>query len=528
VQRSSVSRRRAAAAQDWVEGEIAKLVETLLRIGTVSRAGGEERYSVCFGELFLEYEARSDSLVGILQRARKRGLVDFEGGGVLFQRQDDDKVITLRQKGVEYLEAWREKEALREREERSRPKPELPVVQRAASDSGRQPTPTFSAYEVTKEKGRQGNKAAVSATPGLMRFLSAPSSSSSTGGTAGYPASSSTWQTMRNGLNKAQRISLRNSLRERFSSSNNNSNNSMNHAGATWREREEQRRKAREAAEEEDARDAARREKEQRRREEQRKARERKEREEEQRRRRKEQEEDSFKKEMEEREFQKKKERERFETTQRKLDNLEAERKANERREWERRERDVLALERRQRDLHRKNEKGGSSVPKTQRPFAGNSGASSGSTEWAQRKLRAVSNARASARRSGAVQRSSSAPETQPREASRTEKARSARKGIDVKSFAKTLEKFQRERPHPRLGQVKATKSFDDMEDSNLHGKDENPRARSGAYGLGEDGNIAELFSKASRNLHEKFQSLVMSSPISARASDDDESDDEQ
>ena len=47
-----------------------------------------------FGRLFKIYNFISNKLVGILLRARKYGLVDFEGE-CLFQRQDDDVIITL-------------------------------------------------------------------------------------------------------------------------------------------------------------------------------------------------------------------------------------------------------------------------------------------------------------------------------------------------------------------------------------------------------------------------------------------------
>lgn len=47
-----------------------------------------------FGTLFRIYTYISDKLVGMLLRARKYGLVHFEGE-CLFQRQDDDVIITL-------------------------------------------------------------------------------------------------------------------------------------------------------------------------------------------------------------------------------------------------------------------------------------------------------------------------------------------------------------------------------------------------------------------------------------------------
>ena len=59
---------------------------------------GEEEFTtttkIDFGTLFKIYTFISNKLVGILLRARKYGLVDFEGE-CLFQRQDDDVIITL-------------------------------------------------------------------------------------------------------------------------------------------------------------------------------------------------------------------------------------------------------------------------------------------------------------------------------------------------------------------------------------------------------------------------------------------------
>lgn len=48
----------------------------------------DPRKVISFGELFHIYVAISDKVVGILLRARKHNIVDFEGE-TLFQRQDD-------------------------------------------------------------------------------------------------------------------------------------------------------------------------------------------------------------------------------------------------------------------------------------------------------------------------------------------------------------------------------------------------------------------------------------------------------
>jgi hypothetical protein len=47
-----------------------------------------------FKTLFVIYNAISNKLVGLLLRARKTGLVDFEGE-MLFQGRDDHKMIKL-------------------------------------------------------------------------------------------------------------------------------------------------------------------------------------------------------------------------------------------------------------------------------------------------------------------------------------------------------------------------------------------------------------------------------------------------
>ncbi|CAJ0599429.1 unnamed protein product [Cylicocyclus nassatus] len=58
-------------------------------------AEGEEPHRwIKFGKLFNIYSFYSDKLVGMLIRARKYGLVDFEGE-MLYQRQDDEKIVTM-------------------------------------------------------------------------------------------------------------------------------------------------------------------------------------------------------------------------------------------------------------------------------------------------------------------------------------------------------------------------------------------------------------------------------------------------
>lgn len=94
--------KRAEQAALWVEKEIDKLIAEIESIG---RKSGNQ-IEITFGELFNHYQDVSDTLVGILQRAKKRGIVKYEGmgGDLLLQRKHDHVVITLdHAKGT----AWR-------------------------------------------------------------------------------------------------------------------------------------------------------------------------------------------------------------------------------------------------------------------------------------------------------------------------------------------------------------------------------------------------------------------------------------
>uniref|UniRef100_A0A672MK88 Actin-binding Rho-activating protein-like n=1 Tax=Sinocyclocheilus grahami TaxID=75366 RepID=A0A672MK88_SINGR len=65
----------------------------VLEIGV---SGDDGRVSVRFGMLFERYVTISNKLVGVLLRARKQGLVHFEGE-MLWQGRDDGVLITLLQ-----------------------------------------------------------------------------------------------------------------------------------------------------------------------------------------------------------------------------------------------------------------------------------------------------------------------------------------------------------------------------------------------------------------------------------------------
>ncbi|KAG8570266.1 hypothetical protein GDO81_011177 [Engystomops pustulosus] len=63
-------------------------------ISTMAKPGKDRKVRVTFGELFDRYVRISDKVVGILLRARKHGMVDFEGE-MLWQGRDDHVIITL-------------------------------------------------------------------------------------------------------------------------------------------------------------------------------------------------------------------------------------------------------------------------------------------------------------------------------------------------------------------------------------------------------------------------------------------------
>ncbi|XP_074603076.1 actin-binding Rho-activating protein-like [Brevipalpus obovatus] len=74
---------------------ISKEVQELCQI--VNENGGKQKdgtVTMTFGNLFELYSSISDKLVGVLLRARKHGFVHFVGE-ILYQRRDDDVIITL-------------------------------------------------------------------------------------------------------------------------------------------------------------------------------------------------------------------------------------------------------------------------------------------------------------------------------------------------------------------------------------------------------------------------------------------------
>uniref|UniRef100_A0A8C9G6G9 Actin-binding Rho-activating protein n=1 Tax=Pavo cristatus TaxID=9049 RepID=A0A8C9G6G9_PAVCR len=82
---------RAKRAEAHIHREIRDLCFIIETMATPRRDG---KIQVTFGELFERYVRISDKVVGILMRARKHGLVDFEGE-MLWQGRDDNVIITL-------------------------------------------------------------------------------------------------------------------------------------------------------------------------------------------------------------------------------------------------------------------------------------------------------------------------------------------------------------------------------------------------------------------------------------------------
>ncbi|XP_020735187.2 actin-binding Rho-activating protein [Odocoileus virginianus] len=82
---------RAKRAEEHIYREI---LDMCFIIRSMARHRRDGKIQVTFGDLFDRYVRISDKVVGILMRARKHGLVDFEGE-MLWQGRDDHVVITL-------------------------------------------------------------------------------------------------------------------------------------------------------------------------------------------------------------------------------------------------------------------------------------------------------------------------------------------------------------------------------------------------------------------------------------------------
>ena len=82
---------RGRFAGAHISQEVKHLCRIILQMGEEQPDG---TVSVTFGRLFERYTRISNKVVGMLLRARKQNLVHFEGE-MLFQRRDDDVIITL-------------------------------------------------------------------------------------------------------------------------------------------------------------------------------------------------------------------------------------------------------------------------------------------------------------------------------------------------------------------------------------------------------------------------------------------------
>nr|XP_057909394.1 actin-binding Rho-activating protein-like [Doryrhamphus excisus] len=93
----SLTAQRGEDAHTHISREVQELCEVIRKIGEQTYEDGAGRgISVKFGKLFEHYVTISNKLVGILLRARKQKMVDFEGE-MLWQGKDDDVMITLLQ-----------------------------------------------------------------------------------------------------------------------------------------------------------------------------------------------------------------------------------------------------------------------------------------------------------------------------------------------------------------------------------------------------------------------------------------------
>ncbi|KAJ1193534.1 hypothetical protein NDU88_002831 [Pleurodeles waltl] len=86
---------RTAERAKRAEAHIHREIEDMcFIISTMADPGANGKIQVTFGELFDRYVRISDKVVGILMRARKHGLLHFEGE-MLWQGRDDHVIITL-------------------------------------------------------------------------------------------------------------------------------------------------------------------------------------------------------------------------------------------------------------------------------------------------------------------------------------------------------------------------------------------------------------------------------------------------
>jgi len=98
----SLTEQRGIAAGVHIAKEIIQLCEVIDENGSRNRDGTT---TISFGKLFGIYVYISDKVVGMLLRARKHGILDFQGE-MLYQRQDEHVQITLLKPLPEVREAY--------------------------------------------------------------------------------------------------------------------------------------------------------------------------------------------------------------------------------------------------------------------------------------------------------------------------------------------------------------------------------------------------------------------------------------
>ncbi|XP_015461945.2 actin-binding Rho-activating protein-like [Astyanax mexicanus] len=87
----SKTEQRGQDAHSHVSREVQELCQVIREIGESQEDG---RAAVQFGTLFEHYVSISNKVVGVLLRARRQGLVHFEGE-MLWQGRDDQVLISL-------------------------------------------------------------------------------------------------------------------------------------------------------------------------------------------------------------------------------------------------------------------------------------------------------------------------------------------------------------------------------------------------------------------------------------------------
>ncbi|XP_059621880.1 actin-binding Rho-activating protein [Phlebotomus argentipes] len=105
----SLTEFRGQKANLHVYREMMELCDVINNSGAPISEENEGLKYIFFGELFNIYVHISDKVVGLLLRARKHKLIDFEGE-VLFQRRDDDVPIFMLKTMAEIREYVRAKE----------------------------------------------------------------------------------------------------------------------------------------------------------------------------------------------------------------------------------------------------------------------------------------------------------------------------------------------------------------------------------------------------------------------------------